>query len=521
MSKITLGDNLNENTYKNLLLNSLWLFHKQILQKDNPLDKMGFVHQELCHIVDEWTLLKKLILMPRGHLKSSVVTVGYSVQQICKNPNIRILIGSETNAKAKDFLKQIRDTFERNERLRHFFGNHVRKESRWTDDEITSGLRTSTAIKEPTVFTTGTDQTRTGAHCDLAIIDDPTSHTNLSDEGRRKTLNWYREIANNILDPGGKLIIIGTRWHFADLYQHIIDEQKEFYDIVLKQAISDEGYDILRRNIPLEEKKQLISNDMILFPEKFTIERLYEIYSGSTGEGGVEFFNNQYMNRIISSEDADFREQFLQFYKPGDKLPDMNVYAIIDPAIAETSQADYTAIPIVGVTADNNWYVLDYEMFRGKPQEIIDKTFKLYARYPKLRRIGVETVAYQKSLLYSFKDEMRTRGIQLPLVEVSRSTKVTKELRIRGILQPIIQQRKLHIQTGMIELREQLRTFPRCKHDDLIDALSSVAEIQGGFKHSKTYKMEHETREQKDDREAAKKQPWNPRMMGRSRYTKY
>lgn len=519
--RIDLGNvHLDTETYKKLLLNSLWLFHKQILQKDNPTDLMGECQRKLCHLVDEWEKLKKLILIPRGHLKSSTITVGYAVQQMCKNPNIRILIGSETNAKAKDFLKQIRDTFEKNERLRHFFGNHVRKESRWTDDEITSALRTTASVKEPTVFTTGTDQTRTGAHCDIAIIDDPVSHTNLTEDGRRKTLNWYREIANNILDPGGKLIIIGTRWHFADIFQHIIDEQREFYNVVIEQAISDEGYDILRQAIPLEEKKQLIKREMITFPEKFSVEKLWEIYSGSTGEGGVEFFNNQYMNRIVSSEDADFKETDLQFYEAATlKKDELNVYIMIDPAISEKQSADFSVIMAVGVDKSNNWYVLDYDNFRGKPQELIDRTFRMYNRYPHARKIGVETVSYQKSLVYSFRDEMRTKGIQLPLVEVPRSTAITKELRIRGVLNPLIKQKRLYLQAGMLELREQLRTFPRSKHDDLIDALASLADIQGAFRLGKGLKIKDETREQKDDRMAAMK--FDPRRVGRSRWTRY
>jgi predicted phage terminase large subunit-like protein len=193
---------------------------------------------------------------------------------------------------------------------------------------------------------------------------------------------------------------------------------------------------------------------------------------------------------------------------------------MIDPAIAETNQSDYTAIPVVGVTENNHWYVLDYEMFRGKPQEIINRVFKIYERYPKIRRIGVETVAYQKALVYAFKDEMRTRGIQLPLVEVGRSTRVTKELRIKGILQPIIEQRRLHIQEGMIELREQLRTFPRSKHDDILDSLSSVADIQSGFHHGKKKKEGELSREEADDKRDEKK-TFNPRRLGRSPYTKY
>jgi len=235
----------DQHLISDILSNDLWEFHKRILQADNPDDKMSGIHKDLCGIMDNMQDHRRtMILMPRGHLKSATVTVGWSVQQVCKNPNVRILIGSENNVKAKDFLKQIRDIFELNERLHFVYGDHVRTNSRWTDDEITSNLRTSTSIKEPTVFTTGTDQTRTGAHCDIAILDDPVSHTNINTkEAREKTLKWYREIANNILDPGGTLVVIGTRWHFADIYQYILDDLADVFQVFHHQALTDKGYD--------------------------------------------------------------------------------------------------------------------------------------------------------------------------------------------------------------------------------------------------------------------------------------
>lgn len=484
-----------------ILTENLWEFHQRVLQADNPQNKMGKIQKELCEIMDHMEEHKRtMILMPRGHLKSATVTVGWTVQQVCKNPNIRVLIGSENNVKAKDFLKQIRDVFEKNERVRYLYGDHVRKTSRWTDDEITSALRTSTSVKEPTVFTTGTDQTRTGSHCDIAILDDPVSHTNINTkEAREKTLKWYREIANNILDPGGLLVVIGTRWHFADIYQYILDELSDVFKIFHHQALTDQGYDMLRSGMTLEQKEQKITNDMILFPEKFPVKQLWEIYSGNN----TEFFNNQYMNRIVDSETADFREQDVQFYEPSDRLPFMNKYIAIDPAISE--EGDFTGIICVGITEDAKWYVLEYDNLHAKPSELIDHTFDMYSRH-EARKIGIETAAYQKSLVYGFRDEMRKRQKMLPLVEVSRGGRgaLTKEQRILS-LQPIVSQRRLYIQRGMIDLREQLRTFPRSRHDDVLDALATVNDIVIGFKRSKEYTTKHETREQKDDRLADRK----------------
>jgi hypothetical protein len=52
-----------------------------------------------------------LILMPRGTFKSSVVTIGFSLQIALNEPNARILIDSETQSKAKAFLSEVKATW--------------------------------------------------------------------------------------------------------------------------------------------------------------------------------------------------------------------------------------------------------------------------------------------------------------------------------------------------------------------------------------------------------------------------
>ena len=497
-----------------VLTESLYRFNKLIVQGGNPLDQLREKpHLELCRTVQDWSRKRrKLILMPRGTFKSSAVTVGYSLLEIVKNPNIRILIGSEINATAKKFLREIKDHLESNERLRHYYGDHMRLKSRWTDDEITSKLRTK-KLKEPTVFTTGTDQSRTGMHCDLAIIDDPVSLNNLSPDAREKTLNWYREITNNILEPYGHLIVIGTRYHFDDLYQHIIEEEKDNYDIVVKQAMSNEDYKILISERSIAEKQHLMKE--LIFPERLNAEELWNKYKSS----GSSMFNNQFMNRIVSDEDAPFKEANLQWYEGFQAEDRANTYICVDPAISEKQTGDFTAIMCVRVNHFNQWKVIDYDNFKGKPQEIIDRIFAMYQRHP-ARKIGIEVVAYQKSLIYSLRDEERKRAIKLPLFELQRDNDTTKEMRIMGTLQPLIEQKRLYLQTGMNELIEQLKTFPRSRHDDLLDALADCVQIMGIYHGTRKTDTLVSTRAEQDDKRDAMKSP-RFSIGGRSRFTNY
>src|SRR5688572_21834454 len=62
-----------------------------------------------------------LLLMPRGTFKSSVVTIGFTLQFILNEPNARVLIDSETFTKAKAFFREVQDHMVNNERYREVF----------------------------------------------------------------------------------------------------------------------------------------------------------------------------------------------------------------------------------------------------------------------------------------------------------------------------------------------------------------------------------------------------------------
>src|SRR5512133_183904 len=66
----------------------LYDFNTKILQingKDNERP-LAPAHQEMCEFIDKDKKKWKLLLFPRGHLKSTLVTVGRSLQAIAKNP---------------------------------------------------------------------------------------------------------------------------------------------------------------------------------------------------------------------------------------------------------------------------------------------------------------------------------------------------------------------------------------------------------------------------------------------------
>lgn len=103
------------------------------------------------------------------------------------------------------------------------FGPFQSPRVRWTQDEIEIDQRTTGLSKEATITTAGVETAKTGSHYDLIIHDDLVERNNVSTvEQRKKVITFYRD-SLDLLDPGGEMIVVGTRWALGDLYGHLLE----------------------------------------------------------------------------------------------------------------------------------------------------------------------------------------------------------------------------------------------------------------------------------------------------------
>lgn len=166
---------------------------------------------------------RKLLLLPRGHQKSTIFSVALTIQEILKNPDIRVKLISATWPLAKDMLHQTKSILEQSV-LPEIFGPFLEQRCRWTTDVIDVAQRTKW-LKDPTISTGGIDTGKTGGHCDLMIFDDIVTPENTTTaEQVRKVVDGYQACLP-LLDPGGKLLMIGTRYVMADIYGYILENE--------------------------------------------------------------------------------------------------------------------------------------------------------------------------------------------------------------------------------------------------------------------------------------------------------
>jgi predicted phage terminase large subunit-like protein len=408
-------------------------------------------HKELCEFVVSQRRKKKLILLPRGAFKSSVVTVGYVLWRLVEDPDIRILISSETYSQSKTFLTAIKDHIERNEVFRGIFGNLKGEEGVWRQEEITIEGRKRVA-REPSISVSGVGMTRVGLHYDLIILDDVVSNNNINtSEQIQKIINHYRLLLS-ILDPGKELIIVGTRYSFADLYGHILEEEKGVFATLIRGAYNKDG--------------------SLYFPTRLTKDFL----DGQRKSQGNQHFANQYLNQPLDQDSAMFKVEWIRYFN----TPPENTikYMLIDPATAETKTADFTGIIICAVDHNSNIFVLEAINNKSSIGEMIDFVFLKVQQYQIHTSgcVGLETNAVQQTYGYIFSEEMTKRKFFFPLTELKNVNHRTKIQRVQA-LQPWFEGGKIYMRKEQSELFQQITMFPRCKHDDLIDSFSMILKV--------------------------------------------
>ena len=384
------------------------------------------------------------------------------------------------------------------EEFQYYWPNHVNKREsdreKWTNSEISIDHpdRKKENIRDATVFTGGMTTSLTGLHCDVAVFDDIVVQENAyTEQGRQKVKGQY-SLLNSIVGTEGTQWAVGTRYDPNDLYGDMIAMEMEIYN--------DEG-EVIGKDPIYETWEKPVENlgdgtGQFLWPRQQRYDGRWfgfsrEILAEKRGMylDQRQFRAQYYNNPNFSSDEAIssnyfqyFDEKFLRrnegryFYK--DKP--LNIVAAVDFAYSTGARSDYTAIAVIGVDLDRNYYVLELRRFKtAKISEYYKAILDLHIKWG-FRKIRAEATAAQQAIVEELKDSyIRPNGIALS-IEVHKPTRAdgTKEERMYNILAPRYENMSVwHYKGGMISLLEEELTSVRPAHDDLMDALAAAIEI--------------------------------------------
>jgi hypothetical protein len=405
----------------------------------------------------------KLILWPRGTFKSSVFDMALVCWEIARNPNIRILVCSETGKQARKFVDKAMEIID-SEWFRERFGVHRGKHN-WKSGAFTSALRTDKHTKESTLQAAGVGEVWTGSHWDLVLMDDVVSKENTKTIESIESLNdWFGEILAQ-LDPGCRLMVIGTLHHFSDLYCSILKDQakkKYFHCSVHKWKNSDGS---------------------LFFPKRLT----HAFIAQQKALLPPRVFACFYENQPYTEETQLFKAEYFKVIADEEVPNSVWSYLMTDWAfIAEEKKkgkADRTAFWVVSIDCNRVVYVRDFYVGRWKPSDSVRIACDLWNRYNPINMKGLvlEDTTHKELLASLFEEVRRQTFIRPKLIPVSGRSQEIKEMRIEA-MEPrfrrgdiyFVQSLKQQFQRKWKPLVDEMTEWPYSGYDDIPDALSDI-----------------------------------------------
>lgn len=423
------------------------------------IDNVPKFQSKIFDHLDNIRIDKRLVIAsPRSFMKSTSCSVEFPLQAACFGKFKEILIVSNSEALAINFLRSLKMNFESNERIHRYFG--YQWSDKWTENHII------TVNPRVSIRSVGWGAQIRGFRPDLIIMDDIESdETVVSEDIRKKMKEWILKAAINSLTVDGSMIWVGTLINRVSLLYDWIHNVPEGWKSIFNKAyidgIEEEGHE--------------------LWPEVWNHKRL----QARKSEIGTWAFSSEFMNEPIPSDGNRFNPSTFQYFNEKDlEGKQTGMYIAIDPAFSEEKTADFGVIMCILHDQDDNVYV--YHMYRERTnsRKLIDEFKRLYKLYqPKIRAVGIEANGPQKSFYEQLVNECVSDGIYAPFKKLTGSihsaagSKKSKPDRITYMLQPKIEARKLFLRSDQYALIDELSLFPESKHDDALDALAYAVNL--------------------------------------------
>jgi len=437
-------------------------------------------------------LQHRMLLLARGHYKTTVSTIGEGIQMALPNvsgvtdhpyhlgPNVKVLISHEVRETAAQFLFEITAAFTRKPILMALFpqcipSKNVERINKWQLE-----LPRTEHHKEATFSTIGSGGAAQGGHYNWLKLDDLVGEKARDSETiMRTTLTWFDNI-NSLLTEfeidGWDLT--GTRWAYSDVYSHAMERyginiESSVLNCVSPREIQSHGGGVLG-----VYARGAIENGIPVFPEQFSLGKLEILrknrlvwaaqYANNPMESGlnefswpIKFYNtNPRRDLVVFEGESSFKRG----------LHELNIYVLTDPSMGESATADETGIIVVGIDQKFNIFILETIKKRLIPPAYVDEIFRLNTKYrPEV--IAIEEVNFSGIYKYWIAEKAKELRTHPPIRSYKPGNKRTKLGRIRG-LSHFFSAGQIYIHEGMHSFRDEYEQFPMGNSEHLLDALA-------------------------------------------------
>ncbi len=474
----------NREQFNAILKNDLASFIKMCFFTVSP--NTEYLHNWHIDLIAEYLeacrarQIKKLIInIPPRYLKSIAVNVAFPAWLLGHNPSERIISSSYALSIS---MKQSLDCrlVMQSEWYRDLFP-HVQL----VDDQNTKGKFVTTERGHRIATATGSSLTGEGGN--FLITDDPINAVEASSEVVRQSTNdWFDQAFSTRLDDkkNGVMIVIMQRLHTDDLTGHLL--KKGGWELL---KIPAQAFTPITYKFPISGLEKEFEEGELLHEEREDRTTL----AATMNTLGSQAFAGQYLQEPAPIGGGEFKKDWIQHYDNTAKSftpQGMNIYICVDPANQKKTSSDYTAMMVVGLAPDKNYYVLDIVRDRLNPTERIKMVIKLHMKWSKLSGNNPKVIYEQYGMMtdsFYLKKAQEQINYRFPITEVGG--KLKKEDRIRKLV-PLFEGGRIYlpkiinyttIENKVCELvkpfiEDELMTFPVSTHDDMLDALARVLE---------------------------------------------
>lgn len=433
----------------------------------------------ICDELDRVTvgeIDRLMVFMPPRHGKSTCITERYNVYMHDMVKGYRTVTAAYNRKLACRFSRTSKD-------LAKKIGIHRGKDLEEEWDVRGGGGHHAVGI--------GTGITGFGA--DLFVIDDPIKDQLEANSVtyRERAKDWFDKVAATRLEPGGRMVIILTRWHEDDLAGWLLRERS-----------AEWGANIIKfPAIALEDDALGRKRGEALCPQRYDIKSLERVKRNTSEStwwslyqqeprpaGGAvylrEWWSEQRGTRY-DSQDVSLANQCI------------GRYLSWDTAFKDNPEADYTACAVYEMLPD--YRVVLREVFTAhlKYPELVDTIETYSARWNydhKLRGIIVEDKASGISALQDLEDSapewLRELliGYKVDAGKVERAQEAATRCRNGSVLFP----HPHELLRWLADFETEIFSFPSSRRKDRTDAVSQgilylrhylIAGEEGRIKH--------------------------------------
>jgi phage terminase large subunit-like protein len=270
-----------------------------------------------------------------------------------------------------------------------------------------------------------------------------------------KADTWEKVLRAALSDKKGNALFIGTpkgRNWFYDMYQLGLNDPDEEW----------KSWHFTTKDNPLIDPKEIDGARKTLSSFAFKQE-----YEASFDNAGTDLFKEKWLKY---GEEPDGGVYYIGL--------DISGFLNENYSQSRQKKLDQSAIAVVKVTDDGNWFVKKIEHGRWDTKETAQRILKNIKEFQPVG-IGIERGTSRNAVMPYLSDCMRSNNVYASITDLTHGGKKKTE-RIVWSLQGRFEHGKITLNEDedWDEFRDQLLMFPTSQvHDDLVDALSFVDQL--------------------------------------------